>query len=690
MASSIIDILIRANVQGAINNINRLGGAVKAFVAGAVFKSVVDNIVEAQNAAAQLDAAFKTVSKTVGITRGALDDLATGLQNTTTFGDDLVKQAEAVLLTFNKVRGEGFERTIKAAADLSTRFGGDLVSTTKLLGKALQDPIRGLTQLRRAGVSFTDSQKTTIESFVQGGQSAKAQALILAEVEKRFNGAAAAARNTLGGALAGLTNAFGDLFEGTEKGTSSSVKAINALSKTLQDPKIKENIDNLIAAISLLISKILELAAVGAKVFANLGLAIGDTVAKLMGELTVNEEINKLLKERVELQRLVAQGRKDNLLQALIKNKGGSFADPFRDEIKAKGIKPSEERAFFEQKLRINQASIDRLRSTFRNRTGVDPVQPSATEEVPKDTGVDGDAEGADNRLTEVIVANRKKIEEANDAVTRELEEKTRTQQERDIANFEEKKRALIELRELGKRGEAGGISAEVFNKRLGEAQDELLPEIDLGKIRSQFKVIETQASQTAEIIRGAFRQAGASIQSTLSDAIQTGKLSFRSLVDVARKAIADIVAALIVSKISGFLGAALGLGGGGDPGVGGGSSFAPKKDNGTLAGVLGAIFGARAGGGQLSAGRSAIVGEDGPEVITATSGGGVKVFNRRQLMGAGGGANVFAPSTNIQIIERENPEQTKQELLRIVAIQNSKNEERFMQRLAKNGVQVR
>src|SRR6185503_14931565 len=141
--------------------VSQATGAIKKLsLAFAGFSAlVVANTLESQKATAQLNSAFANVSKTVGVTRNSLDDLATSLQKTTTFGDDLVKTAESVLLTFNKVRGEGFERTIRAAADLSARFGTDLVSSTKLLGKALQDPIRGLTALQRSGVTFTESQK---------------------------------------------------------------------------------------------------------------------------------------------------------------------------------------------------------------------------------------------------------------------------------------------------------------------------------------------------------------------------------------------------------------------------------------------------------------------------------------------------------------------------------------------------
>src|SRR6185503_5811606 len=100
MASTPIDILIRASVSQATGAIKKLSLAFAGFSA-----LVVANTLESQKATAQLNSAFANVSKTVGVTRNSLDDLATSLQKTTTFGDDLVKTAESVLLTFNKVRG---------------------------------------------------------------------------------------------------------------------------------------------------------------------------------------------------------------------------------------------------------------------------------------------------------------------------------------------------------------------------------------------------------------------------------------------------------------------------------------------------------------------------------------------------------------------------------------------------------
>ncbi len=673
MATNTVDVLVRLRTQ-LLGLTGALGGI-------ASISQLIDNIVEAQEATAQLNAAFKATGQGLGLSRQKLDELASSLQQTTTFSDDLVKNAEAVLLTFNKVRGEGFERTIKAAADLSTRFGTDLVSSTKLLGKALQDPINGLTQLRRAGVTFTGAQKELIESFVASGDRAKAQGVILAEVEKRFKGSAEAARNTLGGALKGLKNAFGDALEGTEKGTSAAVKAINALSKAFSDPKLKEGFDLLIefganTSAKLItdftnlvppINKLSEaLRNLGKELPSVKGLGdsfnaafnpLGNAVEKAPSFIDFLTSIVDKTREASEAFRQFARDKEIALLERKLEGTEG------RDD-------------FFTLENRKRLARLQSERDREKNRGGPSTRGGTAGRTSGIAPTLKEEAEELD-RVSEVIITLQKRNKDTNAKVLEELNEDTKTAAEKQISEFNRIKASLEALRDLGE--ENGGISQKVFDERFDEAFDNFLPEIDLQEIRSRFKVIEKQADETAAIVRGAFEQAGASIQSTLSDAIQSGKLSFKSLLDVAKKTVADILAAIIVSGIRKALIAQLASAGG----TGGGKS-------GFLGSVAKLFLGSKSGGGFAST--PFVAGEDGPEIIDPR-GSGVRVFNRRQLQFASrgsGGTNVFSPQTTVQIIERENPEKMKQEILQIQALIDARNQEKFINRLAKNGVVVR
>ena len=68
--------------------------------------------------------------------------------------------------------------------------GLDLKSSAILVGKALNDPEKGLSALTRTGVQFTDQQKKQIETLLEHNDKLGAQKLILGELKDQFGGAA--------------------------------------------------------------------------------------------------------------------------------------------------------------------------------------------------------------------------------------------------------------------------------------------------------------------------------------------------------------------------------------------------------------------------------------------------------------------------------------------------------------------
>jgi hypothetical protein len=129
--------------------------------------------------------------------------LAERISGLTGADDELVQSGANLLLTFTRIKnsvGSGndvFDRATAAALDMSTALGTDMNRASIQLGKALNDPVRGITALTRSGVSFTAEQKNMIKSLVDTGDVLGAQKLILEELEKEFGGAAAAAATPL-------------------------------------------------------------------------------------------------------------------------------------------------------------------------------------------------------------------------------------------------------------------------------------------------------------------------------------------------------------------------------------------------------------------------------------------------------------------------------------------------------------
>src|SRR3990167_9213104 len=146
------------------------------------------------------------------------NELATSLTQVTRYSDEAIISAENILLTFTKVKDDVFPGATAVILDMSTALGQDLQSSAIQVGKALNDPIKGVTALQRVGVSFTASQKETIKALVEMGDVAGAQALILQELQVEFGGSAEAAGQTLAGQLDILKNALGNVAE--EVGTA--------------------------------------------------------------------------------------------------------------------------------------------------------------------------------------------------------------------------------------------------------------------------------------------------------------------------------------------------------------------------------------------------------------------------------------------------------------------------------------
>ena len=165
-------------------------------------------------AEAKVQQALKTTNHAVGLNFKQLASYASELQGKTLFGDEtILNDATARLLAFTNITGENFKRTQALALDLSTALEMDLGSASLQLGKALSDPVTKLSSLSRAGITFSKEQTEVIKKLAQTGEVAKAQSLILDELEKKFGGQAAAAAKVGLGPIQQLKNAWGDFLE---------------------------------------------------------------------------------------------------------------------------------------------------------------------------------------------------------------------------------------------------------------------------------------------------------------------------------------------------------------------------------------------------------------------------------------------------------------------------------------------
>lgn len=212
---------VKSDVRGLSKSLGGLKTVAVGLAAGVAGIYALAKGIEAVTSAAmvqrdaevKLAAVLKATGNAAGYNIDQLKGMASGLQAVTIFGDETILSGMAILATFKNIRRDAFERTTKAALDMSTIMGTDLKSSMIMLGKAINDPVANLSALSRSGVQFNEQQREMIKELVLSGDLMTAQGIILEELESQFGGAAEAAGGPFAKALGQLKNVWGDLLE---------------------------------------------------------------------------------------------------------------------------------------------------------------------------------------------------------------------------------------------------------------------------------------------------------------------------------------------------------------------------------------------------------------------------------------------------------------------------------------------
>ncbi len=175
--------------------------------------------------------ALKTTGNVAGVTAEQLKKAASELQNLSNFGDEqILSEVSNSLLTFKNIAGDTFMRTQQIVVDMAAKFGS-LQNSAMQVGFALNDPIEGLTRLRRTGIQFTDDQRNLIKSLTETGRVAEAQAIVLSELETQFGGLAQATITP----LTQIENAIGDMKESIGQAFAPMFENFAMLANYLKD-----------------------------------------------------------------------------------------------------------------------------------------------------------------------------------------------------------------------------------------------------------------------------------------------------------------------------------------------------------------------------------------------------------------------------------------------------------------------
>jgi len=432
------------SAQAATSAYKLLGTAVTAIGLGRTFSSILQATVEQERVVAQLNQTLESTQGAAGRTSRELQEYASTLQDLTTYGDEAVIAAEAMLLTFTNIRDVTFDRTMRAVLDLSTAMGQDLKASVLQLGKALNDPVKGLSALSETGIQFSASQKSVIARLQEMGRTAEAQSVILEELERQFGGSAEAARNTLGGALAGLKNAWGDLFEVDPKGLTDTVDSINELNEIITSPEFKDAVQTLAKAVIDIAGG----AADTVKTIVGLTEFLGESAAAMMVGPEFDDEVRRL--ERIaELREEVAR------MEARSRGKG-----PLSDARQELKYLEAQQRLFVV--VRREQREINRL----KREAAAIPAPPSAPDEpgaqvVPALAEVQGPSKA--------VLARVKEYE----AEVRRLNEQQRQRDTILRALHPEEMAHKAAVEQAAEAYTNGAIGLDTYQKRLAQIRDE-------------------------------------------------------------------------------------------------------------------------------------------------------------------------------------------------------------------------
>ncbi len=224
------------------------------YAASGAFSMLSGSIEEARGARKAL-AQTGAVLRSMGRKESAqgIETMLNQLSRMSGIDDDNLREMSNTLLTFGNVSGDTFTTANKLALDLSVAFGKDLQSSAIMVGKALNDPLKGLTALSRIGVQFTSKQQDQIKAMMAVNDVAGAQKIIMGELKRQVGGSAAAQADAIdkaGVAWKNLKEAIGEVLLSTGTGFDL-VGVIEDATKW-----IKANKDTIVSVLQKIISVI--------------------------------------------------------------------------------------------------------------------------------------------------------------------------------------------------------------------------------------------------------------------------------------------------------------------------------------------------------------------------------------------------------------------------------------------------
>jgi len=190
-----------------VNKIKRSFGGLGGVIAGAFavrslvsFASSATLLAEeTKTAKARIDSIAKSMGLFGDQTTKVTDAIKQyAIDNEALFATDrnVIMATQAKLLTFKELAktagelGGAFNRATQITIDMAAAGFGTATDNAVQLGKALNDPIKGISALSRSGITFTEQEKDKIRTLVESNKILEAQDMILKAIETQVGGTA--------------------------------------------------------------------------------------------------------------------------------------------------------------------------------------------------------------------------------------------------------------------------------------------------------------------------------------------------------------------------------------------------------------------------------------------------------------------------------------------------------------------
>jgi len=150
------------NFSASVQNLGRTFAKFGATIT-APFLGAAKLFADQEKAERRLESVLRATGNAAGLSADELKAYASELQSVTTYGDEAIMPLMAIIATFREIKGDHFKEATELALDMATVLRTDAKSAAIQLGKALNDPKKGITALTRSGVKFSEEQKINMK-----------------------------------------------------------------------------------------------------------------------------------------------------------------------------------------------------------------------------------------------------------------------------------------------------------------------------------------------------------------------------------------------------------------------------------------------------------------------------------------------------------------------------------------------